>query len=158
MKFGSSSNTWSIAPADFTLEQLEGSSNQCVGAFFEVDNSGTTAPPWIIGDTFLVRLPPCLHPLQRLTPLQKNVYTVFRSSPGPSVGFAKLSSTALAMNGVRASAPSPTIGSVAAAVTQTTGLQDGTDRSSNAAAAVYRNAHVGTLCASALSFVVFALW
>ncbi|KAH9942021.1 aspartic peptidase domain-containing protein [Amylocystis lapponica] len=109
MKFGSSTREWPVSSADFLLEQI--SQSQCVGAFFVVDNAGTTAPPWIIGDTFL-----------------KNVYSVFRASP-PSVGFAQLSSTALAMNGASGTAPSPTIGSAPASVTAT----GGTDRNTNAA-------------------------
>ena len=43
------------------------------------------------------------------------MYTVFRHTPA-SVGFAQLSSTALAMNGAGGAVPSPTIGAVAAAV------------------------------------------
>ncbi|EMD38776.1 hypothetical protein CERSUDRAFT_47764 [Gelatoporia subvermispora B] len=136
LKFGSSSTSWPISPADFMLEQID--ADNCVGAFFEVDNSGTTAPPWIVGDTFL-----------------KNVYAVFRSSPGPSVGFAQLSSTALAMNGARGSPPTPTIGSAAAAVTATTGLQTGTNRSSNGGARTA--AHAGVLGASALFSLLLCL-
>lgn len=48
--------------------------------------------------------------------LQKNVYSVFRAEP-PSVGFAQLSSVALAMNGVERPVPVPTIGSPTATVT-----------------------------------------
>jgi cathepsin D len=47
---------------------------------------------------------------------QKNVYSVFRYSPA-SVGFATLSSTALAMNGAGGAIPSATIGAVTATVT-----------------------------------------
>ncbi|KAG1817061.1 aspartic peptidase domain-containing protein [Suillus subaureus] len=92
--------SWPISPADFQLTKI--SSSQCVGAFFELSTSGS-APNWIVGDTFL-----------------KNVYSVFRYSPA-SVGFAALSNTALAMNGVNAAAPSPTIGSVSASATAGTG-------------------------------------
>ena len=88
--------SWSVSPADFQLQQI--SSSQCVGAFFDLDVGGT-APAWIIGDTFL-----------------KNVYTVFRYDPA-SVGFAQLSSTALAMNGAGGAAPTPTIGQVSSTVT-----------------------------------------
>ena len=49
---------------------MQVSESTCVGGFFALDTSGTSAPPWIVGDTFL-----------------KNVYSVFRASP-PSVGFA----------------------------------------------------------------------
>eukprot|EP00918_Siedleckia_nematoides_P082398 GHVU01180588.1.p1 GENE.GHVU01180588.1~~GHVU01180588.1.p1 ORF type:complete len:307 (-),score=9.95 GHVU01180588.1:11-931(-) len=88
--------SWPVSPADFQLTQI--SSSQCVGAFFEL-NTGGSAPSWIVGDTFL-----------------KNVYSVFRYNP-PSVGFAALSQTALAMNGVNAAAPTPTIGSISASAT-----------------------------------------
>ena len=54
-----------------------------------------------------------------LTLPQKNVYSVFRYNPA-SVGFAKLSDTALAYNGNDdTSVPSATIGSVAAQVSAT---------------------------------------
>ncbi|KIK78646.1 hypothetical protein PAXRUDRAFT_834487 [Paxillus rubicundulus Ve08.2h10] len=48
--------------------------------------------------------------------LFKNVYSVFRYDP-PSVGFAALSRTAPAMNGVDAIIPSATLGAGAPAVT-----------------------------------------
>jgi cathepsin D len=92
--------SWPISPADFQLTKI--SSSQCVGAFFELSTGGS-APNWIVGDTFL-----------------KNVYSVFRYNPA-AVGFAALSNTALAMNGVNAPAPSPTIGSVSASATAGTG-------------------------------------
>lgn len=44
--------TWTIDPADFMLTQL--SQDTCLGAFFELQMSGS-APAWIIGDTFLVQ-------------------------------------------------------------------------------------------------------
>ncbi|OCH85115.1 acid protease [Obba rivulosa] len=138
LAFGGSSTSWPIAPADFVVEQLDAST--CVGAFFAIDNTGTTAPPWIVGDTFL-----------------KNVYSVFRASPGPSVGFAQLSAAALAMNGAHGAAPSPTIGSVAAAVTATSGLDTGANRSSNGAA---RGAAHGALAlgAGALLPLLLSAW
>ncbi|KAG2110606.1 aspartic peptidase domain-containing protein [Suillus discolor] len=92
--------SWPISPADFQLTKI--SSSQCVGAFFEL-NTGGTAPNWIVGDTFL-----------------KNVYSVFRYNPA-AVGFAALSNTAIAMNGVNAAPPSATIGSVSASATAGTG-------------------------------------
>lgn len=98
MAFGG--QTWSISPADFQLTEL--SSSQCLGAFFELDISGSGTPAWIVGDTFL-----------------KNVYSVFRYNP-PSVGFANLSDVATAMSdNVNAAVPTPTFGSVAAQVTAT---------------------------------------
>jgi hypothetical protein len=51
---------------------------------------------------------------QRLIDAQKNVYSVFKYNPA-SVGFAALSETAIAQNGVKAAVPSPTIGAVTAA-------------------------------------------
>ncbi|KAG0694220.1 aspartic peptidase domain-containing protein [Suillus ampliporus] len=92
--------SWPVSPADFRLTQI--STSQCIGAFFEL-NTGGSAPSWIVGDTFL-----------------KNVYSVFRYNPA-AVGFAALSSTALAMNGVNAPAPTATIGSVAASATASGG-------------------------------------
>ncbi|KAG1728181.1 aspartic peptidase domain-containing protein [Suillus paluster] len=96
LSFGGS--TWSISPADFTVAQT--TSSECIGAFFEADISGGS-PTWIIGDTFL-----------------KNVYSVFRYNP-PSIGFANLSSIAIAENGAGGTVPSATIGTVSAAVTNT---------------------------------------
>jgi len=93
MAFGGQS--WSISNADFQAQQL--SQDTCLGAFFEL-STGDSAPAWIVGDTFL-----------------KNVYSVFRYSPA-SVGFAQLSATALAMNGVNAAVASATVGSAAATV------------------------------------------
>lgn len=85
-----SSRTWTINPADFLL--MRASTSMCVGAFFALNLSGS-APSWIVGDTFL-----------------KNVYSVYRYNP-PSVGFANLSSTALAQNTLGGTLPSATIGS-----------------------------------------------
>ncbi|KAF8235612.1 acid protease [Tricholoma matsutake] len=87
---------WPISPADFRLTQL--SPNTCLGAFF-VLSGGSSAPAWIVGDTFL-----------------KNVYSVFRYNP-PSIGFAELSTIATAMNDSPAPIPSPTIGSPASVIT-----------------------------------------
>ncbi|KAI5124252.1 hypothetical protein M0805_005101 [Coniferiporia weirii] len=112
MAFGGSS--WSISPEDFQLTQL--SESECLGAFFDLDVGGSSTPSWIVGDTFL-----------------KNVYSVFRYDP-PSVGFANLSSVATAQNDdLSAPVPTPTLGSVAAAVTAT---GSGTDRTSNPSGAV----------------------
>ncbi|KAH9926259.1 aspartic peptidase domain-containing protein [Epithele typhae] len=135
MRFGSSSISWPISNADFLLTQA--SATLCVGAFFSLDTSGTSAPPWIIGDTFL-----------------KNVYTVFRSSPA-SVGFATLSSTATAMNGALGSAPSATIGSVVASVTGTP-TTDRSSTTSNPARRLTASVGVVALAVSALGSL-FAL-
>jgi len=108
MAFGGQS--WPISPADFEAQDLGG--NTCMGAFFSLE-TGSNTPSWIVGDTFL-----------------KNVYSVFRFNP-PSVGFAQLSSTALAMNGVNASPPSPTIGSAAATVSATGTVTGSREANSN---------------------------
>ncbi|KAJ3558981.1 hypothetical protein NM688_g613 [Phlebia brevispora] len=113
VKWGSSSNTWAISPADFILQQTD--QNTCVGTFFAVDSSGTSAPAFIFGDTFL-----------------KNVYSVYRSSPA-AVGFATLSSTSLNMNGVDAAIPSPTVGSVVNVTPTSTGGSSGSPSSSSGA-------------------------
>lgn len=94
VQFNFGGNTWSMSPADFTHSRV--SSTECLGAFF-VSSIGQGGPSWIIGDAFL-----------------KNVYSVFKYSPA-SVGFAALSETAIAQNGVKAAVPSPTIGAVTAA-------------------------------------------
>ncbi|PPQ73068.1 hypothetical protein CVT24_001613 [Panaeolus cyanescens] len=96
MNFGS--KDWSISPADFQLIQL--SRETCLGAFFSL-TTGSSAPSWIVGDTFL-----------------KNVYSVFRYQP-LSIGFAQLSSTGLAENGVSGPIPSSTVGTVATTVSAT---------------------------------------
>ncbi|KAJ3861067.1 aspartic peptidase domain-containing protein [Lentinula novae-zelandiae] len=103
MAFGGKS--WAISNADFQAEQLN--EDTCMGAFFSL-TTGSNAPAWIVGDTFL-----------------KNVYSVFRYNPA-SVGFATLSAEALAMNGVNAAVPSATIGSAAATIsaTATAGTRD----------------------------------
>ncbi len=43
---------------------MQVSGNSCVGGFVQPDTSGTSAPPWIVGDTFV-----------------KNVCSVFQASP-----------------------------------------------------------------------------
>jgi len=97
-----SSKTWTIDPADFLL--MRASNTMCVGAFFALSLSGS-APQWIVGDTFL-----------------KNVYSVYRYNP-PSIGFANLSSNALAQNALGGALPSATIGS--SPVTASAGASNG---------------------------------
>ena len=53
MSFGG--KNWTIDPADFQLSKL--STTNCLGAFFELATA-SSAPSWIVGDTFLVRLIP----------------------------------------------------------------------------------------------------
>jgi len=89
LRFGSSAINWPVSPSDFQLTKL--SPEMCLGAFFVLNPSGGSAPTWIIGDTFL-----------------KNVYSVFRASDPPAVGFASLSETAIALNGVQGELPMPT--------------------------------------------------
>lgn len=100
VSFGNGSS-WSISPSDFQLSKL--TQNTCLGAFFQL-STGSSAPNWIFGDTFL-----------------KNVYSVFRYNPA-SVGFAQLSSTAIKQNGVAGSLPSATIGSAATVSATSRGL------------------------------------
>ncbi|KAG5641425.1 hypothetical protein DXG03_005241 [Asterophora parasitica] len=105
MAFGG--RNWPISEQDFRLTQL--TQTQCLGAFFDLQ-TGRSAPSWIVGDTFL-----------------KNVYSVFRYNP-PSVGFAQLSSVALAYNGANTPVPSATIGSTAATVSATATGSSGSNR------------------------------
>ncbi|KAG6374669.1 aspartic peptidase domain-containing protein [Boletus reticuloceps] len=101
--FSFGGQSWTMSPADFMYTSI--STTECIGAFFDIGSTAgsSTTPSWIIGDAFL-----------------KNVYSVFRYSPA-SVGFAALSDVSLAENGVNGAVPSPTIGSVAAAVSNTSG-------------------------------------
>jgi len=89
LTFGSG-QAWNVSPSNFELSRVGG--GYCLGAFIELELSGTNTPSWIIGDTFL-----------------KNVYSVFRYNP-PSVGFASLSSAALSQSSLNAPLPSPSIG------------------------------------------------
>ncbi|KAG1741270.1 aspartic peptidase domain-containing protein [Suillus lakei] len=118
--------SWPISPADFQLVKL--SESQCVGAFFELSSS--TALGWVIGDTFL-----------------KNVYSVFRYNPA-AVGFAALSNTALAMNGVNAPAPSPTIVSVSTGSASTGSASAGSASAGPATASATAGTGGGTNAAS----------
>ncbi|KAI0083754.1 aspartic peptidase domain-containing protein [Irpex rosettiformis] len=90
MSFGINDKAWPISPTDFQLVQL--TDDTCVGAFFELQGSRSSSyPSWVIGDTFL-----------------KNVYTVFRASNPPAIGFGQLSNIALAQNDLNSSVPTPT--------------------------------------------------
>lgn len=62
------------------------------------------------------------------------MYSVFRHDP-PSVGFATLSTAALAQDGAGGAPPSPTIGSVAAAVGSATSVESGLTPSSSSSSA-----------------------
>jgi len=69
--------SWSISTWDMNLGTIVTGGSECVGAIFSLSqgpnlgSQGTVS--WIIGDTFL-----------------KNVYSVFRASNPPAVGFAQL--------------------------------------------------------------------
>lgn len=52
LSFGGPS--WSVSPGDFKFTSTGPTSNECYGAFYAIPTS-TGTPPWIIGDTFLVR-------------------------------------------------------------------------------------------------------
>lgn len=62
LSFGGT-RSWTISSADFQLTRL--TRTTCLGAFFEL-STGSSAPAWIVGDTFLVRacFPPRLVLLQ----------------------------------------------------------------------------------------------
>ncbi|EIN11518.1 acid protease [Punctularia strigosozonata HHB-11173 SS5] len=73
---------WPISDEDMQFQQLDRQGTLCAGAIFDLDANtdipvGSGTPAWIVGDTFL-----------------KNVYTVFRASNPPAVGFAELSTAA----------------------------------------------------------------
>jgi len=111
LSFGGSN--WPISNADFKLKQTTG--GQCLGALFAL-NTGSGAPSWIVGDTFL-----------------KNVFSVFRFSP-PSVGFAQLSDNALAQNDVQGTVPTPTLADSAVTVVATENANRAIDAGSSGAA------------------------
>ncbi|THH33413.1 hypothetical protein EUX98_g771 [Antrodiella citrinella] len=134
MTFGSSSNSWSISPADMQFQQID--TNNCVGAIFEI-STGSNTPAWIVGDSFL-----------------KNVYTVFRSSPA-SVGFATLSSTALGMNGVNGAVPSATVASSGAPAATGSGT---TSPKSSSALSGRMSSATGTLALIMSMLVAVAMW
>jgi len=69
--------TWPINPSDMNLGQVV--SGLCLGGIFDL-NIGIGSrggPAWVVGDTFL-----------------KNVYSVFRATQPPQIGFAQLSAAA----------------------------------------------------------------
>ncbi|EGN95046.1 hypothetical protein SERLA73DRAFT_113780 [Serpula lacrymans var. lacrymans S7.3] len=99
--------SWFINSSDFRYAYIDSNGSSCLGAFYEV----TSSTPWVIGDTFL-----------------KSVYSVFRYSP-PSVGFATLSETVLALNGANGSAPTPSVGPVLTSVTASASVANETSTS-----------------------------
>ncbi|KAH9484944.1 Pepsin A [Psilocybe cubensis] len=91
---------WPISSQDMNTGPDQPGSSTCLGAIFDL-TMGTNIPAssgnpsWVFGDTFL-----------------KNVYTVFRASSPPAVGFAQLSSLAGgtgATTSAPASASSPSL-------------------------------------------------
>lgn len=73
---------WPINPVDMNLGPTEQGSSQCLGGIFDLTQGssivpGSGNPSWVVGDVFL-----------------KNVYSVYRMSSPPSVGFAQLSDAA----------------------------------------------------------------
>jgi hypothetical protein len=92
---------WTISPADFQLTAY--SSTECIGSFYEISLMGGTGE-YAVVDHWGYLPENCLSGV-----------------PVQSVGFAALSEVALAENGVNGAAPSPTIGTVNAAVTDTSG-------------------------------------
>ncbi|KAK0475555.1 aspartyl protease [Armillaria novae-zelandiae] len=80
MSFGGKS--WPINSTDMNLGPVTAGSNMCLGGIFDLTAGsnipeGTGNPGWVVGATFL-----------------KNVYSVFRDSNPPAIGFAQLSSAA----------------------------------------------------------------
>ncbi|KAK0225389.1 aspartyl protease [Armillaria fumosa] len=80
MSFGGKS--WPINSQDMNLGPVTAGSNMCLGGIFDLTAGsnipeGTGNPGWVVGATFL-----------------KNVYSVFRDSNPPAIGFAQLSSAA----------------------------------------------------------------
>ncbi|KAK7043133.1 hypothetical protein VNI00_008487 [Paramarasmius palmivorus] len=74
--------TWPIDPRDMNLGRISAGSRQCLGGIFDLSRgsnivSGGGNPNWVVGATFL-----------------KNVYSVFRASSTPQIGFAQLSDAA----------------------------------------------------------------
>lgn len=97
---------WPISSQDMNLGAISPKGSRCVGAIFDLTTALniTNGPPWVVGDTFLVRLsflsPSLLSHLRFSFPSpfhdnQKNVYSVFRANPA-SIGFAQLSNFAVA--------------------------------------------------------------
>jgi cathepsin D len=101
--------TWGVSPQDFELLRL--SNGTCLSAFFRLNIISSSAPKWIIGDTFLVspRAFMSLSSVLIYSHSQKNVYSVFRHDP-PAIGFANLSAKALALNTAGGALPTPSLG------------------------------------------------
>ncbi|KAK9895879.1 acid protease, partial [Cystobasidium minutum MCA 4210] len=81
ISFTFGNETYPMTADDLNLGVFNSATNQCLGAFFDLTlSSGSAAViSWVIGGAFL-----------------KNVYSVYRYNPGPSVGFANLSPSIIA--------------------------------------------------------------
>jgi hypothetical protein len=58
MSFGG--QAWAISSEDMNLGPVQKGSSMCIGAIFDLSlgaDTGTGGPSWVIGDTFLVRVP-----------------------------------------------------------------------------------------------------
>lgn len=102
--------SWPINPIDMSLGPERSGSDMCLGGIFDLTAGsnipeGSGAPGWVVGATFL-----------------KNVYSVFRASDPPAIGFAQLSD-AVGSSGTPGPAPSGT----------STGSGSGTSQSDGAA-------------------------
>ncbi|KAI0697574.1 acid protease [Cytidiella melzeri] len=135
--WGSSSVSWPISSADFMLQQI--SEETCVAAFFPVDNTGSSAPPMIWGDTFL-----------------KNVYSVYQYKP-QQVGFAQLSNLAISQSSGDVPVPSATIGSVAS-VSATSGSNGGGSGTGSSNDVLSTSSIPSTLVLSSMIGGVLAVW
>ncbi|KAF5343829.1 hypothetical protein D9757_013918 [Collybiopsis confluens] len=134
MAFGGKS--WAISNDDFQAQVL--SKTSCLGAFFSL-STGSNAPAWIVGDTFL-----------------KNVYSVYRFNP-PAVGFAQLSATATALSGNDALVvPSPTTGA-AATVIASSGSSPSHKANSNGAGSIFVSSPSSLSSALSIQILVIAM-
>lgn len=89
---------WPINSTDMILSRESTGSDMCLGGVFDLSAgsnipANSNAPGWVVGATFL-----------------KNVYSVFRASNPPAIGFAQLSD-AVGSSGTPGSAPTTSQGS-----------------------------------------------
>ncbi|CAD6893788.1 unnamed protein product [Tilletia caries] len=99
LSFTFDGTTYDVDPRDFNFGAV--GQGYCVGSLFE-ENLGSSAPQFIVGDTFL-----------------KNVYSAYRYNP-PSVGFAKLKNGAAQVLSIPSGA-SKTASAIATASRSSTG-------------------------------------
>ena len=118
--------SWPINPIDMSLGPERSGSDMCLGGIFDLTAGsnipeGSGAPGWVVGATFL-----------------KNVYSVFRASDPPAIGFAQLSdavgSSGSATSSLSSGSPLTTAGTPGPAPSGTsTGSGSGTSQSDGAA-------------------------